>query len=56
VRTGQVCPETGIWRAQGHHVPGVRVQQGERMPEVFAPDRSGAYRSQPALWEFERKA
>ncbi|MCA7888982.1 DUF1911 domain-containing protein [Burkholderia contaminans] len=55
VRTGQVCPETGIWRAQGHHVPGVRVQQGERMPEVFAPDRSGAYRSQPALWEFERK-
>jgi len=55
VRTGQVCPETGIWKAQGHHVPGVLVQQGERMPEVFAPDRSGAYRSQPALWEFERK-
>ncbi|ERJ37593.1 hypothetical protein L810_8112 [Burkholderia sp. AU4i] len=56
VRTGQVCPETGIWKAQGHHVPGVMVRQGERMPEVFAPDRSGAYRSQPALWEFERKA
>ncbi|PAJ93678.1 PoNe immunity protein domain-containing protein [Burkholderia ubonensis] len=56
VRTGQVCPETGIWKAQGHTVPGVLVQQGERMPEVFAPDRSGAYRSQPALWEFERKA
>ncbi|WP_321807798.1 PoNe immunity protein domain-containing protein [Burkholderia sp. BCC1993] len=56
VRTGQVCPETGIWKAQGHHVPGVLVQQGERMPEVFAPDRSGAYRSQPAFWEFERKA
>ncbi|MBG1252623.1 PoNe immunity protein domain-containing protein [Burkholderia pseudomallei] len=56
VRTGQTCPETGIWKAQGHHVPGVMVQQGERMPEVFAPDRSGAYRSQPALWEFERKA
>ncbi|MBU9360754.1 DUF1911 domain-containing protein [Burkholderia multivorans] len=56
VRTGQVCPETGIWRAQGHHVPGVLVQQGERMPEVFAPDRSGAYRPQSALWEFERKA
>ncbi|KWF08307.1 PoNe immunity protein domain-containing protein [Burkholderia pseudomultivorans] len=56
VRTGQLCPETGIWKAQGHHVPGVMVQQGERMPEVFAPDRSGAYRSQPALWEFERKA
>ncbi|WP_230960426.1 PoNe immunity protein domain-containing protein [Burkholderia pseudomultivorans] len=56
VRTGQTCPETGIWKAQGHNVPGVMVQQGERMPEVFAPDRSGAYRSQPALWEFERKA
>ncbi|RQT12607.1 PoNe immunity protein domain-containing protein [Burkholderia contaminans] len=56
VRTGQVCPETGIWKALGHHVPGVLVQQGERMPAVFAPDRSGAYRSQPALWEFERKA
>ncbi|MBO7819332.1 PoNe immunity protein domain-containing protein [Burkholderia pseudomallei] len=56
VRTGQVCPETGIWKAQGHHVPGVLVQQGERMPEVFAPDKSGAYRMQSALWEFERKA
>ncbi|HDR9226755.1 TPA: DUF1911 domain-containing protein [Burkholderia vietnamiensis] len=56
VRTGQVCPETGIWKAQGHHVPGVLVQQGERMPEVFAPDKSGAYRPQSALWEFERKA
>ncbi|RQP34998.1 PoNe immunity protein domain-containing protein [Burkholderia ubonensis] len=56
VRTGQVCPETGIWKAQGHHVPGVRVQQGERMPEVFAPDKSGAYRPQSALWELERKA
>ncbi|KVP96836.1 hypothetical protein WJ97_13230 [Burkholderia ubonensis] len=56
VRTGQVCPETGVWKAQGHSVPGVLVHQGERMPEVFAPDRSGAYRSQPALWEFERKA
>ncbi|HDR9053536.1 TPA: DUF1911 domain-containing protein [Burkholderia vietnamiensis] len=56
VRTGQVCPETGIWKAQGYHVPGVLVQQGERMPEVFAPDKTGAYRMQPALWEFERKA
>jgi len=56
VRTGQVCPETGIWRAQGHHVPGVLVQQGERIPEVFAPDKSGAYRPQSTLWEFERKA
>ncbi|KVU27923.1 hypothetical protein WK57_23730 [Burkholderia ubonensis] len=56
VRTGQTCPETGIWKAQGHNVPGVMVQQGERMPEVFAPDKSGAYRPQSALWEFERKA
>jgi len=56
VRTGQTCPETGVWKAQGHSVPGVMVQQGERMPEVFAPDRSGAYRPQSALWEFERKA
>lgn len=48
-------PGTGIWKAQGHNVRGVMVQQGERMPEVFAPDRSGAYRFQPALWEFERK-
>lgn len=56
VRTGQVCPESGIWRAQGHNVPGVMVKQGERMPDVFAPDRSGAYRPQPAVWEFERKA
>ncbi|KVZ77052.1 PoNe immunity protein domain-containing protein [Burkholderia ubonensis] len=56
VRTGQICPETGIWKAQGHHVPGVMVQQGERMPDVFAPDKSGAFRPQPALWEFERKA
>lgn len=55
VRTGQTCPETGIWKAQGHNVPGVMVQQGERMPEVFAPDRSGAYRPQSAVWEFERK-
>ncbi|MGU3780222.1 PoNe immunity protein domain-containing protein [Burkholderia metallica] len=56
VRTGQVCPETGIWKAQGHHVPGVLVQQGERMPEVFAPDKTGAHRPQSTLWEFERKA
>ncbi|HEM7878850.1 DUF1911 domain-containing protein [Burkholderia contaminans] len=56
VRTGQACPETGIWKAQGHHVPGVLVQQGERMPEVFAPDKTGAYRPQSALWEFEHKA
>ncbi|KVD85872.1 hypothetical protein WI90_26135 [Burkholderia ubonensis] len=56
VRTGQTCPETGIWNAQGHHVPGVLVQQGERMPEVFAPDKNGAYRPQSALWVFERKA
>jgi hypothetical protein len=56
VRTGQTCPETGIWKAQGHNVPGVMVQQGERMPEVFAPDKSGAYRPQSTLWEFERKA
>lgn len=56
VRTGQTCPETGIWKAQGHNVPGVIVTAGERMPEVFAPDKSGAYRPQPALWEFERNA
>ncbi|MDN7866198.1 DUF1911 domain-containing protein [Burkholderia multivorans] len=56
VRTGQVCPETGIWRAHGHNVPGVLVQRGEQMPEIFAPDKSGAYRMQSALWEFERKA
>lgn len=56
VRTGQLCPETGIWKAHGHNVPGVRVQKGDRMPEVFAPDARGALRPQPALWEFERKA
>jgi hypothetical protein len=56
VRTGQICPETGIWKAQGHNVPGVLVRQGERMPDVFAPDRNGTLRQQPALWEFERKA
>ncbi|RQM51002.1 DUF1911 domain-containing protein [Paraburkholderia bannensis] len=56
VRTGQPCPETGVWKAVGHNVPGVLVQQGEPMPEVFAPDRSGAHRPQPALWEWERKA
>lgn len=56
VRTGQICPETGIWNAQGHNVPGVLVQQGERMPDVFAPDKTGAHRPQSALWEFERKA
>jgi hypothetical protein len=55
-RTGQVCPETGIWKASGHNVPGVMVNKGERMPDVFAPDKSGAYRQQPALWEFDRKA
>ncbi len=56
VRTGQVCPETGIWKAQGHNVPGVLIKQGDAMPDVFAPDRSGAHRPQPAVWEFERKA
>ncbi|MBK3780000.1 DUF1911 domain-containing protein [Paraburkholderia aspalathi] len=57
VRTGQVCPETGIWRARGFNVPGVLVQKGETMPDVFAPDRSGgSFRPQPALWELERKA
>ncbi|HDR8946594.1 PoNe immunity protein domain-containing protein [Burkholderia vietnamiensis] len=56
VRTGQVCPETGMWKALGYHVPGVMVQQGKCMPEVFAPDKTGAYRMQSALWEFERKA
>jgi hypothetical protein len=55
VRTGQVCPETGVWKAVGHNVPGVMVKQGERMPDVFAPDRTGAYRPQPAVWELERK-
>ncbi|WP_322052953.1 PoNe immunity protein domain-containing protein [Paraburkholderia bannensis] len=56
LRTGQVCPETGIWKAVGYNVPGVLVQTGERMPEVFAPDRSGAHRPQAAVWEFGRKA
>ncbi|KVP85246.1 hypothetical protein WJ96_23740 [Burkholderia ubonensis] len=56
VRTGQICPETGVWKAQGHSVPGVLVNQGERMPDVFAPDKSGAFRPQPALWTLERKA
>ncbi|MFM0371073.1 PoNe immunity protein domain-containing protein [Paraburkholderia aspalathi] len=56
VRSGQVCPETGVWKAQGHNVPGVLVQKGERMPDVFAPDRNGVLRQQAALWEFERKA
>lgn len=56
VRTGQVCPETGVWKALGHNVPGVLVRQGDVMPDVFAPDRSGAHRPQPAMWEFERKA
>ncbi len=56
VRTGQPCPETGVWKAQGHNVPGVLVNQGDVMPDVFAPDRSGAYRPQSAMWEFERKA
>lgn len=56
VRTGQLCPETGIWKAKGHNVPGVMMREGDRMPEVFGPDRSGAHRPQPAVWEFERKA
>jgi hypothetical protein len=56
VRTGQVCPETGIWKARGHSVPGVLVKKGERMPDVFAPDRHGVLRPQSAVWEYERKA
>lgn len=56
VRTGEVCPETGVWKAKGHNVPGVFVQQGARMPEVFAPDKHGAVRPLPAVWEYERKA
>lgn len=56
VRTGQVCPETGIWKAHGHNVPGVLMQKGDRMPEVFASDARGVLRPQPALWHFERKA
>ncbi|WP_343673516.1 PoNe immunity protein domain-containing protein [Paraburkholderia heleia] len=56
VRTGQICPETGVWKAQGFNVPGVLVKQGDVMPDVFAPDRSGAHRPQPAMWAFERKA
>jgi len=55
VRTGQVCPETGIWKARDHNVPGVRVQQGNVMPEVFAHDERGAFRPLPAVWELERK-
>ncbi|KVM75108.1 hypothetical protein WJ60_32720 [Burkholderia ubonensis] len=56
VRTGQRCPQTGIWKAIGHHVPGVRVEGGQVMPEVFAPDKSGAHRMQPAMWEYDRPA
>lgn len=56
VRTGQRCPQTGIWRPVGHHVPGVRVEEGQAMPEVFAPDKSGAYRMQASVWEYERPA
>ena len=56
VRTGDVCPETGIWRARGHNVAGVLVRRGESMPEVFAPDRHGVLRPQPTVWEYERKA
>jgi hypothetical protein len=37
-------------------VPGVRVEQGQKMPDVFAPDNNGVMRPLPALWEFERKA
>ncbi|MEX3973207.1 PoNe immunity protein domain-containing protein [Paraburkholderia caribensis] len=56
VRTGETCPETGIWKARGHNVPGVLVRKGERMPEVFAPDRHGVLRPQPTVWDYERKA
>ncbi|MGF6902555.1 hypothetical protein [Paraburkholderia sp. GAS348] len=31
VRTGQVCPESGIWKAVGHNMLGVMVRQGEVM-------------------------
>jgi len=55
VRTGQVCPETGIWKALDRNVPGVLVQQGDVMPEVFAHDERGVFRPLPAVWEFERK-
>ncbi|WP_414442291.1 PoNe immunity protein domain-containing protein [Burkholderia sp. 22PA0106] len=54
IRTGQRCPQSGIWRPVGHRVPGVRVEEGQAMPEVFAPDQRGAYRMQPSVWEYER--
>ncbi|TCG03142.1 hypothetical protein BZM27_50720 [Paraburkholderia steynii] len=54
-RTGQTCPESGIWRAQGHRVPQVLVRQGERMPEFFAPSSRGGFRPQSVFWELERK-
>lgn len=56
VRTGQVCPESGIWKAVGHNVPGVMVRQGEVMPDVYVPDARGTLKPTPATWTFERKA
>ncbi|WP_035554637.1 PoNe immunity protein domain-containing protein [Burkholderia sp. 9120] len=56
VRTGQICPETGIWNAAGHNVPGVMVRQGEVMPDVYVPDARGTLKPAPATWAFERKA
>jgi hypothetical protein len=56
VRTGQVCPESGIWKAVGHNVPGVIVQQGEVMPDAYVPDARGMLKATPTTWVFERKA
>ncbi|PQV45033.1 PoNe immunity protein domain-containing protein [Paraburkholderia sp. BL21I4N1] len=56
VRTGQICPETGVWNAAGHNVPGVMVRQGEVMPDVYIPDARGTLKPTPATWIFERKA
>jgi hypothetical protein len=56
IRTGQLCPETGVWKAVGHNVPGVMVRQGEVMPDVYVPDARGALRPASATWVLERKA
>jgi hypothetical protein len=56
LRTGQICPETGVWKAVGHNVPGVMVRQGEVMPDVYVADARGTLKPTPATWTFERKA
>lgn len=50
VKTGEVCPRTGLWQAVDHDRAPVEVEAGTVMPDLLVPDQLGELRQHWVVW------